>query len=45
MASYETIIYIKKNSMARITLNRPETMNAITRIMFLEIGQALDDVE
>lgn len=43
--SYETIIYGKKNSVARITLNRPEALNAITRTMFLEIGQALDDAE
>ena len=45
MANYETIIYEKKNSVAKITLNRPEAMNAITRTMFLEIGQALDDAE
>ena len=45
MANYETIIYEKKNSIAKITLNRPEAMNAITRTMFLEIGQALDDAE
>ena len=45
MASYETIIYEKKNSVAKITLNRPEAMNAITRTMFMEIGQALDDAE
>jgi enoyl-CoA hydratase len=43
--SYETIIYEKKNGVARITLNRPEALNAITRTMFLEIGQALDDAE
>ena len=45
MANYETIIYEKKNSVAKITLNRPEALNAITRTMFLEIGQALDDAE
>ena len=43
--SYETIIYEKKNAVAKITLNRPEALNAITRTMFLEIGQALDDAE
>ena len=42
---YETIIYEKKNTVAKITLNRPEALNAITRTMFLEIGQALDDAE
>lgn len=45
MANFETIVYEKKNRVARITLNRPEAMNAITRKMFLEIGQALDDAE
>jgi enoyl-CoA hydratase/carnithine racemase len=45
MKSYQTIIYKKKNGVARITLNRPEAMNAITRTMFLEIGRALDDAE
>jgi enoyl-CoA hydratase/carnithine racemase len=30
---------------AKITLNRPETMNAIKRTMFLEIGKALEDAE
>ena len=45
MKSYQTIIYEKKNGVARITLNRPEAMNSITRTMFLEIGQALDDAE
>ena len=45
IVSYETIIYEKKNTVAKITLNRPEALNAITRTMFLEIGQALDDAE
>jgi enoyl-CoA hydratase/carnithine racemase len=43
--SYQTIIYEKKNSVARITLNRPEALNAMTRTTFLEVGQALDDAE
>lgn len=43
--SYETIIYEKKNAVAKITLNRPKVLNAMTRTMFLEIGQALDDAE
>jgi enoyl-CoA hydratase/carnithine racemase len=43
--SYKTIIYEKKNAVAKITLNRPEVLNAITRTMFLEIGQALEDAE
>ena len=43
--NYETIIYEKKDAIARITMNRPEAMNAITRTMFLEIGDALDTAE
>jgi enoyl-CoA hydratase len=45
MSKYQTIIYEKKDGVARITLNRPEAMNAINRTMFLEIGSALDDAE
>jgi enoyl-CoA hydratase len=45
MSKYQTIIYEKKDGVARITLNRPEAMNAINRTMFLEIGGALDDAE
>ena len=43
--SYETIIYTKKNRTAIITLNRPESMNAMNRTMFLEIGKALDEAD
>ena len=43
--AYETIIYEKKNAMAKITLNRPDAMNAMNRTMVLEVGQALDDAE
>jgi enoyl-CoA hydratase/carnithine racemase len=42
---YESIIYEKKNGVAKITLNRPEALNAINRTMFSEVGQALDDAE
>jgi enoyl-CoA hydratase len=45
MNKFQTVIYEKKDGIARITLNRPEAMNAINRTMFLEIGQALDDAE
>jgi enoyl-CoA hydratase/carnithine racemase len=45
MNKFQTIIYEKKDGVARITLNRPEAMNAINRTMFLEIGQSLDDAE
>jgi enoyl-CoA hydratase/carnithine racemase len=45
MPSFETILYEKSPGVAKIILNRPQAMNAITRKMFLEIGQALDDAE
>ena len=45
MEKFQTIIYEKKDGVATITLNRPEAMNAINRIMFLEIGCALDDAD
>ena len=43
--SYETILFEKKDAVARITLNRPEKMNAMTRETFHEIIRALDDAE
>jgi enoyl-CoA hydratase len=42
---YETIIYQKKDAVARITLNRPEALNSLNRTMLLEIGEALEDSE
>ncbi|MDD5702524.1 MAG: enoyl-CoA hydratase/isomerase family protein [Dehalococcoidales bacterium] len=45
MKQYETILYDKNGTTATITLNRPGAMNALTRTMFLEIGNALDDAE
>ena len=42
---YETIIFEKKEAVAKITLNRPEVMNAMNEVMFREIGQALEDSE
>jgi enoyl-CoA hydratase/carnithine racemase len=43
--SYETIIYEKKDAVAKIILNRPEARNAMTGTTFMEIGQALDDAD
>ena len=42
---YKTINYQKKGAVARITLNRPEVLNAMTRTMVMEIGKALEDSE
>lgn len=43
--SYETIIYEKKGAVAKITLNRPEVLNALNREMVMEFGQALEEAE
>jgi enoyl-CoA hydratase len=42
---FETILYDKKDHVARITLNRPDALNAINRTMVTELGKALDDSE
>ncbi|MFC2006155.1 enoyl-CoA hydratase [Chloroflexota bacterium] len=42
---YSNIIYEKKNRIAKITLNRPEVLNAINTTLKEELIQALDDVE
>ncbi len=43
--NYGHIIFTKENGIARITLNRPEVMNAMNKAMISEIGSALDDAE
>lgn len=40
--SYESILYEKKGAVAKITLNRPEAMNALNKTMVVEFGQALE---
>jgi enoyl-CoA hydratase len=43
--SYKTIIYQKRDAVAKITFNRPEVLNAMNRTMVQEIGEALEDAE
>jgi len=43
--TYSTIIYENLEAVARITLNRPQRVNALDRAMLGEIGAALDEAE
>jgi short chain enoyl-CoA hydratase (EC 4.2.1.17) len=42
---YETIIYERLGSIALITLNRPEAMNAINSQLWCEMGNLLEEIE
>jgi len=42
--NYESIILEKEQNIARITLNRPEALNALNDKVFLEILAALEDI-
>lgn len=41
---YSTIIYEKQDGIAKITLNRPEALNAISPQVLMELEQALKDI-
>jgi enoyl-CoA hydratase/carnithine racemase len=43
--AYATIVVEKLGAVARLTLNRPERVNALNRAMLAEIGSALDQAE
>ena len=40
---YESLIYEKKEGVARITINRPGAMNAITPALLVELKSAMLD--
>ena len=42
---YETIVITQNESIATLTLNRPERLNAITRLMVRELIAALAELE
>ena len=44
MSDYETILIEQNESVATLTLNRPDRLNAATPEMFLEIRDALDEL-
>jgi enoyl-CoA hydratase/carnithine racemase len=42
--TYENIIYEKKDQIGRITLNRPEKMNALSHDLLAELDMVLEDI-
>lgn len=42
---YETIIYEKENNIALVTLNRPQSLNAISVKMAQELDQVFDEID
>ena len=42
---YKTILFKEENSIAFITLNRPEKLNAFTQTMLYEMVDALDHID
>ena len=43
--SYQTILYEEKDNIGILTLNRPETVNALNRTMIEELEQVFKDLE
>lgn len=41
--NYETIVFEKKDGIARLTLNRPETLNALNTQLITELYEALEE--
>ena len=45
MKEYQTILFTKENDVATITINQPETLNALNSDVLNEMNTALDVVE
>jgi enoyl-CoA hydratase len=45
MPNFESILYSVSDSVAHLSLNRPERLNALNRAALLEINQAMDQAE
>ncbi len=43
--TYNKIILEKKNGIAKITLNKPQSLNAVDEELLSELVAALDDIE
>ena len=43
MPNYETVLYEKQRNGVLITLNRPETLNAISRQLERDVSEALTE--
>jgi 2-ketocyclohexanecarboxyl-CoA hydrolase len=43
MSDYDDILYVKAEGVARITINRPDKLNAVTTVTLQEIESALED--
>ena len=43
--TYETILLERKQSVAIVTLNRPQVMNALCEALFNELAEAIDELE
>jgi enoyl-CoA hydratase/carnithine racemase len=45
MGSYDDLVYEKQDGVVKITLNRPERLNAMTKSMYVELREALLESE
>jgi enoyl-CoA hydratase/carnithine racemase len=43
--AYKYILYEKQDKIARITLNRPEVLNALSNALLNELAAALDEID